>query len=70
MSKKATDNQQQPAHIAELLLNGKALFAANTPEEVAAMVKDIPADCSFSTGAIGKNPDTGAFTLRVDLITK
>ena len=68
MSKKATDTQQ-PAHIADLLLNGKAIFVANTPEDVDAMVKDIPADCNFATGAIGKNPDTGAFTLRVDLIT-
>ena len=57
----------QPAFVAELLNNGTAVLTAKTREELAEMVNDIPADCSYIAGAVGFNPETGAFTLRVDI---
>lgn len=69
MSKKATDEkQQQPAYVEELLKNGTAILTAKTREELADMVNDIPVNVRYSAGAAGYNPETGAFTLRVDII--
>ena len=69
MSKKATDEkQQQPAYVEELLKNGTAVLTAKTREELARMVNDIPANVHYGAGAAGYNPETGAFTLRVDII--
>ena len=69
MSKKATDDkQQQPAYVEELLKNGTAILTAKTREELADMVNDIPANVRYGAGAAGYNPETGAFTLRVDII--
>ena len=69
MSKKATDEkQQQPAYVEELLKNGTAILTAKTREELADMVNDIPANVRYGAGATGYNPETGAFTLRVDII--
>ena len=69
MSKKTTETTetQQPAFVEELLNNGTAVLTAKTREELAEMVNDIPADCSYMAGAVGFNPETGAFTLRVDI---
>ena len=63
---KNTD-EQQPAYVEELLKNGTAVLTAKTREELAEMVNDIPADCHYGAGAVGHNPETGAFTLRVDI---
>lgn len=64
----SVDNQnQQPAHVAELLLNGTVVLTAKTRDELAEMVNNIPADCHYAVGAIGHNPDTGDFSLRVDI---
>lgn len=69
MSKKATDEkQQQPAYVEELLKNGTAILTAKTREWLADMVNDIPANVRYGAGAAGYNPETGAFTLRVDII--
>jgi hypothetical protein len=69
MSKKATDEKQQhPAYVEELLKNGTAILTAKTREELADMVNDIPANVRYGAGAAGYNPETGAFTLRVDII--
>lgn len=69
MSKKATDEeQQQPAYVEELLKNGTAILTAKTRDELAEMVNDIPANVRYGAGAAGYNPETGAFTLRVDII--
>lgn len=62
-----TVESSQPAFVAELLNNGTAILTAKTREELAEMVNDIPADCSYIAGAVGFNPETGAFTLRVDI---
>ena len=69
MSKKTTETTEtkQPAFVEELLKNGTAVLTAKTREELAEMVNDIPADCHYGAGAVGHNPETGAFTLRVDI---
>ena len=61
--------QNQPAYVAELLLNGTVTLTANTREELAEMVDNIPAECHYGAGAVGKNPDTGLYSLRIDLTT-
>ena len=70
MSRKTTNTEEpkQPAHVAELLLNGTTLLTAKTRDELAEMVNDIPADVRYAAGAVGFNPETGALTLRVDII--
>lgn len=76
MSKKTTEGKQEdvmqeahrPAYIDELLKNGTAILTANTRDELVEMVNDIPADCKYGAGAIGFNPDSGVFTLQVDII--
>lgn len=69
MSKKTTETTEtkQPAFVEELLKNGTAVLTANTRDELAEMVNDIPADVRYAAGAVGHNPETGAFTLRVDI---
>jgi hypothetical protein len=62
--------QNQPAYVAELLLNGTVTLTAATREDLAAMVNDIPADCSYGAGAVGRHPETGEYSLRIDLTTK
>ena len=66
MSKK-TDNEQ-PKYIDELLKNGTAVLSANTRDELAEMVNNIPADCKYAVGAVGRKQDGSAYTLRVDII--
>ena len=69
MSKKTneTTETKQPDYVAELLLNGTVTLTANTREELAEMVDNIPAECHYGAGAVGKNPDTGLFSLRIDI---
>ncbi len=67
MSKK-TDNAQ---HVFDdLLKNGTAVLEAPTRDALAEMVNDIPADCRYSVGAVGRKHDGSAYTLRVDIIKK
>ena len=70
MSKKTTETTEtkQPDYVAELLLNGTVTLTANTREELAEMVNDIPADVRYAAGAVGHNPDTGLFSLRIDIM--
>ena len=75
MSKKKTEtvvsdsvaDTQQPSYIEDLLKNGTAVLTAKTRDELAEMVNNIPADCSYMAGAVGFNPETGVFTIRVDI---
>lgn len=64
---KKKDKNEQPAYLAELLTEGTATISAGTLEELAEMVNDIPADCSYMAGAVGRNAELGLFTLRIDL---
>ena len=66
MSKK--DETQQPSVYDDLLKNGTAVLEAPTREALAEMVNDIPADCKYSVGAVGRKQDGSAYTLRVDII--
>ena len=68
-NKKATQtSEEQPAYVADLLLNGTTVLEAPTREDLAEMVNDIPADCRYSVGAVGRKQDGSAYTLRVDII--
>ena len=75
MGKKTTEtvtsdsvaDTQQSSYVEELLKNGTVILTANSREELAEMVNDIPADCHYGAGAVGKNPDTGLFSLRIDI---
>ena len=68
VSDSVADNQpQQPSFVEELLKNGTAVLTAKTREELAEMVNDIPANCSYGAGAVGFNPETGDFSLRLDI---
>lgn len=68
--KKTTEQTetQQPAYVGELLLNGTVTISAKTREELAEMVDNIPAEVHYGAGAVGKNRETGDFTLRLDII--
>jgi hypothetical protein len=59
--------QKQPAYVAELLLNGTVTLTANTREELAEMVDNIPAECHYGAGAVGRHPETGLYSLRIDI---
>jgi hypothetical protein len=70
MNKKTNESAEpkQPAYVGDLLLNGTTVLTAKTRDELADMVNDIPANVRYGAGAAGYNPETGAFTLRVDII--
>lgn len=72
MTKKATAKSDVEsgfaAFIEELLNTGKTVIQAPTREALAEMVNDIPADVRYCVGAVGHNLETGAFTLRIDLV--
>ena len=61
------EQKKQPAHVEELLKNGKVVLEAPTTEALADMVNDIPADCRYSVGAVGHKAD-GTRVLQVDII--
>ena len=62
--------EQQPAYIDDLLKNGTTILTAATPEELNEMLDNIPAKTHYGAGAVGRNPETGVFTLRIDLTSK
>ena len=70
MSKKATQTSEnnQPAYVGDLLLNGTTVLEAPTREALAELVDNIPADCRYAVGAVGRKQDGSAYTLRVDII--
>ena len=59
--------EQQPAFMKQLLETGTTILTAKSRDELAEMVNDIPADCSYGAGAVGYNPETGDFSLRLDI---
>ena len=61
------EQKKQPAHVEELLKNGKVVLEAPTTEALAEMVNDIPADCRYSVGAVGHKTE-GTYVLQVDII--
>ena len=69
MNKKDDDTKiQEPSWVEELLKNGTTVLEAKTRDELAEMVNNIPADCKYSVGAVGRKADGSAYTLRVDVL--
>jgi len=64
----AHQDAEQPAYIGDLLLNGTTVLTAPTRGELAEMVNDIPADVRYGAGAVGRDLESGAYTLRIHLI--
>jgi hypothetical protein len=64
----AETTEQQPSPYDDLLKNGTAILEAPTREALAELVNNIPADCKYMSGAMGRKQDGNAYTLRVDLI--
>ena len=75
VSDSVADNQPQqqpaesgsPAFMKELLETGTTILTAKTRDELAEMVNNIPADVHYGAGAVGFNPETGDFSLRLDI---
>ena len=76
MSKKATQTSEQvetvesvqPSVYDELLKNGTAILEAPTREALAELVDNIPADCKYCVGAVGRKGDGSAYTIQVDIV--
>ena len=58
----------QPVFVSDLLTTGTTILEAPTREALAELVNDIPADCRYSVGAVGRKQDGSAYTLRVDIM--
>lgn len=70
-NKEAPQEQQaasQPDYVADLLKNGTTTLTAQTRDELAEMLDQIPADVRIGAGAVGQNRDTGLFSIRIDII--
>lgn len=52
----------------ELLKNGEAILSANTRDELAELVNNIPAESRYAVGAVGQTRDLGKYTIQVNLI--
>jgi len=64
----AHQDAEQPAYIGDLLLNSTTVLTAPTRDELAEMVNEIPADVRYGAGAVGRDLESGAYTLRIHLI--
>ena len=51
---KTKEETQQPSVYDDLLKNGTAVLEAPTRAALAEIVNDIPADCRYSVGAVGR----------------
>ena len=69
MSKKKTPSKaEQPGYVTELLERGTVILRAASRDEFGEMINTIPASVRYAAGAIGKNHETGIFSLRLDLV--
>lgn len=64
----AETTEHQPSPYDDLLKNGTVVLTAKTRDELAKMTSEIPADVKYSAGAVGRNFETGVFTLRLDIV--
>ena len=53
----------------DLLKNGTAILEAPTREALVELVDNIPADCRYAVGAVGRKQDGSAYTIQVDIIS-
>ena len=58
---------EKPAYVKELLEKGAVVLTGRTPDELAEMVDNIPADCSYSSGAVTKYLDKGLYRIQINL---
>ena len=70
MSKKKTQAKanEQPGYVTELLAKGTVILRAASRDDFGEMINTIPASVRYAAGAIGKNPTSGLYTLRLDLV--
>ena len=57
----------QPDYVKELLEKGAVVLTGRTPDELAEMVDNIPADVAYYAGGISHYYDTGLYRLQVNL---
>ena len=67
--KKANAKEEQPGYVTYLLEHGSVILRSDSRDGFAEMIDQIPAKVRYAAGAIGKNPETGIFALRLDLVT-
>ena len=67
--KKSVDEQTQTGFVDELLKHGTAVLTAASREELAELVNAIPADCKYAAGAVGFDPVTRLYCIRLDIQT-
>jgi hypothetical protein len=63
-----TAESTQPSVYDDLLKNGTAILEAPSREALAELVDNIPADCKYAVGAVGRKGDGSAYTIRVDIV--
>ena len=63
----SNEQTQQPAYVKELLEKGVVVLSGRSREELAEMLDNIPADCSYYAGCITKSYDTGLYRIQVNL---
>ncbi len=63
-----TAESTQPSVYDDLLKNGTAILEAQTREDLAELVDNIPADCKYCVGAVGRKGDGSAYTIQVDIV--
>lgn len=67
VSGNAAEATQQPSPYDDLLKNGTAILEAPTHDKLIELVENIPADCKYSVGAVGRTRDGSAYTIRIDI---
>ena len=65
---KTKDTAKQSSVYDDLLKNGTVVLSAPSREELAELVNEIPADCKYAVGAVGRSHDGSSYTLQVDII--
>ena len=63
-----TTERQHPSPYDGLLKNGTAILEAPTREALAELVDNIPADCKYAVGAVGRKGDGSSYTIQVDIV--
>ena len=56
----------QPDYVKELMEKGVVVLSGRSREELAEMLDNIPADCSYYAGCITKSYDTGLYRIQVN----
>ena len=66
--KKANAKEEQPGYVTYLLEHGSVTMTATDREDFGDLIATIPASIRYGAGAIGRNSETGIFSLRIDLV--